>query len=675
MRLLVIQVVLFCLVMPVASLAYSVTGTTEGQSSFKTLSPYFLIEGKEEGLELFPLKSTSVKANINGVIADVRVTQEYANMGTSPINARYVFPASTHAAVHGMRMTVGEDVVVAKIKERQIAKKEFKEAKKAGKSASLLEQHRPNVFSMSVANIMPGERVKVELHYSELLVPEAGKYEFVYPTVVGPRYSTIPEAGAADHHQWLKNPYLTSDKKPTSDLSINVTLTAGLPIQKVACSSHITDVDWNGKSQARITLAKSETSGGNRDFILEYRLAGDQIHSGLMLYQSEKENFFMLMAQPPKQVTLDSIPPREYIFVVDVSGSMHGFPLDTAKVLMQKLISSLRSTDRFNVILFAASAQILAPHSLPATQDNISRALNLINSQRGGGGTELYRALKKGLALTRLEGFARSIVVVTDGYIAAEREVFGLIADNLNKSNVFTFGIGKGVNRYLIEGMAKAGQGVPFVVTDPQAADSLAMQFKAYIQAPVLSGIDIDFGTFEVYDVEPKVQGDLLAQRPLVVCGKWRGQPKGVIRIKGTAGNGPYNQTIDVAQSKPSQTNSVLAYLWARRRLSRLIDFSPQTHDENLRKQVTQLGLAYQMLTRYTSFIAVHEKIRNTSAPAKDVAQPLPLPQHVSNYAVGGRKVPEPGIISVIVLMILLISAFLWRRRYYETVWHNLIKK
>jgi Ca-activated chloride channel family protein len=288
------------------SLLMPVVAQAASETQSKVLSPYFFVESSNEGLECFSLKSTSVTATINGVIADVKVTQEYANLGTKPINARYTFPGSTRAAVHGMRMTVGEEVVVAQIKEREQAKNDFTKAKAAGQSAPLPEQQRPNVFSMNVANIMPSDKVTIELHYSELLIPEKGKYEFVYLTVVGPRYSTIPEAGAADHHQWLKNPYMTEGKEPTSTFAMNVTLAAGMPIQQVACTTHATDVAWDNKSQARITLAQNETKGGNRDFILEYRLAGDQIHSGLMLYQGEKENFFTLMMQPPAQVAIDT---------------------------------------------------------------------------------------------------------------------------------------------------------------------------------------------------------------------------------------------------------------------------------------------------------------------------------------------------------------------------------
>ncbi len=635
----------------------------EVENETKTLSPYFLVEGGNEGLECFPLKATSVAATINGVIADVKVTQEYANLGKQPISARYVFPASTRAAVHGMRMIVGENVVVARIKEREAAKQEFEKAKTAGKSASLLEQQRPNVFTMSVANIMPGDKVTIELHYSELLVPEKGMYEFVYPTVVGPRYSTIPEAGAADHHQWLKNPYLTEGKEPTSTFAINVTLAAGMPIHQVACSTHATDVAWDNKSQARITLAKSESKGGNRDFILEYRLAGDQIHFGLMLYQGEKENFFTLMVQPPARIETDSIPRREYIFVVDVSGSMHGFPLDISKVLLRRLIGSLRETDSFNLILFDGAAYVMAPASVPADQTNIAAALNLIDKQQGGGGTELYRALEKALALPRTEGAARTTVVITDGYIAAERNVFGLISDNLNQTNVFAFGIGFSVNRFLIEGMAKAGQGEPFIVTQEQAAADAAMRFKAYVQAPVLTGISIDFGSFEAYDVEPTIQGDLFAERPLIISGKWRGRSEGTIQVHGTTGSGPYDQAIDVAQSTPSETNSALPYLWARKRVSRLTDFAPREPDDAARQEVVRLGLTYQLLTRFTSFIAMLEQVRNSGAPAKDILQPLPLPKGVSNLAIGSRNVPEPEISIILILAGLIVLAIVWRRR------------
>lgn len=638
-------------------------GPALAQTPSKTLSPYLFIEGGDQAKDRFPLKHTSVEAVINGVIADVKVTQRYANMAEHPINARYVFPASVQAAVHGMQMTVGEDVVVAKIKERQAAEQEFNEAKASGQSASLLEQQRPNVFTMQVANIMPGETATIELHYSELLIPETGQYTFVYPTVVGPRYSAIPEATADDHHLWIENPYLSSGRKPTSEFTMNITLAAGLPLQQVACDTHATEVSWQSEARAHIKLAESETHGGNRDFILNYRLSGDQIHAGMMLYEGEDENFFTLMVQPPERVVPEAIPAREYIFVVDVSGSMHGFPLDTAKTLLKELIGSLRRADTFNVILFAGAAQVLAPKSLPADPANIKAALKHIDQEQGGGGTELYRAIKRGLALPRTSEQSRTMVVVTDGYIAAEKEVFGLIADNLNRSNLFAFGIGSSVNRYLIKGLAKAGLGEPFVVTDPRFADHAAKRFQNYIQAPLLTGIKIDFGDFDTYDVEPKVTADLFAQRPLVICGKWRGAPDGTVAMTGYTGGGAYEQKFSISPHLVSSGSTrALPFLWARTRLARLSDFSPhENDDEATRAEVTRLGLDYNLLTRYTSFVAVHEKVRNTAAPAQEVDQPLAMPHGVSNLAVGGRNVPEPGL----TVMVLMVSAatLLWTRR------------
>ncbi len=653
-----------CVVM-VAWLLVGWTGVdvAGAEDAAKTLSPYFFVESGDTGAEHFPLKSTSVNAEITGMIADVRVTQAYANMGADPINARYIFPASTRAAVHGMRMTVGEDVVTAQIQAREEARETFHQAKAAGQSASLLEQQRPNVFSMQVANIMPGETVVITLHYSELLVAEAGVYRFVFPTVVGPRYAAAMESEADDGRQWVHNPYLPSGRKAADRFDLRVDLATGLPIQEVACATHMTDVDWHDEAHALVTLAENETGGGDRDFILEYRLSGETIHSGLMLAKGEKENFFLLMVQPPRRVNPEQVPPREYIFVVDVSGSMHGFPLDTAKALLRELIGGLRDQDRFNVILFSGGARLLAPQSLPADARHIAAALDLIDRQGGGGGTELKRALEKALALPQTDDTARTLVVVTDGYIAAERPVFRLIAGNLNRANLFAFGIGSSVNRYLIEGLARAGQGEPFVVTEAEAAPSAARRFQAYVRAPLLAHVAVDFGAFDAYDLEPEISADLFAQRPLIICGKWRGRPEGEIRVSGHTGKGLYERRFVVSPRMLAREDRALPLLWARSRLSRISDFASSEDEDATREQVTRLGLGYHLLTAYTSFVAVHETVRNTGAPAQDVDHPLPLPLGVSNLAVGGRRVPEPGL-GVLGVLLIGFGMLLRRRRW-----------
>ncbi|MET0594369.1 MAG: VIT domain-containing protein, partial [Polyangiaceae bacterium] len=253
--------------------------------SDKTLSPYFFIDGGDPAVDQLPLKDTRVEIAVSGVIADVTVRQIYENQGTRAIHARYVFPASTRAAVYGMTMTVGNQRIVAKIKEREAAKKEFEKAKEEGKSASLLEEDRPNVFSMNVANIMPSDTIAVELKYTELLVPEGGTYEVVYPTVVGPRYSNKSAANVKPHDKFALAPYLHEGESTKSELHISAKLSTGVPLEDVACTTHQVTTQKSDASHADVTLAPSEVFAGNRDFILRYGLAGNQVNSGLLLYQ------------------------------------------------------------------------------------------------------------------------------------------------------------------------------------------------------------------------------------------------------------------------------------------------------------------------------------------------------------------------------------------------------
>lgn len=639
----------------------------------KTLAPYFYIENGDESVDSFPLKGTDVEATISGVIADVTVIQTYENAGTRPINARYIFPASTRAAVHGMTMTVGETVIKAKIQEKDAAQQQFDQAKKEGKSASLLKQHRPNVFSMNVANIMPGDHIQIRLEYSEFLVPSDAIYEFVFPGVVGPRYSNQPESGAPENDLWVKNPYLKEGTPDQTKFHMAVHLSTGIPLQEVLCKTHKTDISYENSATATINLAGTETDGGNRDFILNYRLSGHQIQSGLLLYKGADENFFALMVQPPERIVESLIPNREYIFVVDVSGSMHGFPLNVSKQLLESLIGNLRPTDKFNVVLFSGGSFVMSPVSVAADQANIDRAMAVINNQQGGGGTELGQALKTALALPKDENVSRTIVIATDGYIDAERDVFELIAENLNKANVFSFGIGSSVNRYLIEGMAKAGQGEPFIVTDPSEAEAAASRFREYIRSPLLSNIKVSYQGFDAYDIEPVTIPDLFAKRPLIIFGKWRKDAQGSISLSGMTGSGKYEQTFDISRTAPSDSNSPLRYLWARHKIAALSDFNPSRNNSEHQKEITSLGLTYNLLTQYTSFIAVSEKISNPSGNGQDVNQPLPLPKNVSNLAVGNgcAPVPEPDLFVVtggLLLGVMLLSVRKWRRRWAKTL-------
>jgi Ca-activated chloride channel family protein len=416
---------------------------------------------------------------------------------------------------------------------------------------------------------------------------------------------------------------------------------------------------------AQVSLDDSDPFQGNRDFILRYRLAGNLISSGLLLFQGQDENFFLYMAQPPQRVSSNDIPTREYIFVVDVSGSMDGFPLNTSKQLLRDLIGKLKPTDKFNVVLFAGDSSVLSEKSLEANQENIDRAINLLEQQRGSGGTELLAAVQRAMSLPRDTSVSRSIVLVTDGYISGEQGVFDYIRENLNKCNVFAFGIGSSVNRYLIEGVAKAGMGEPFIVTEPAEAPGVAAKFREYIKSPVLTDIQITSPGFETYDVYPAHMPDLLAQRPVILFGKWRGPVSGTFELHGKTGWGDYATSLDVANVKPEETNRALRYLWARHRISELSDYGSSNVAPEDVKEITALGLKYSLLTQYTSFIAVREKIVNPDGQAHDVNQPLPLPLGVSDLAVGdgAETGSEPELIWLLVLSLLVAVTMMIRTR------------
>ena len=635
---------LLCLVVPILVSAQTTRLGTRSESSAdsvmsrtdRTLSPYFVVKSDDPSVDRLPLLSTKADVSIAGVIADVKVKQVYKNDGKKPIEAIYTFPASTRAAVYAMKMTIGDRTIVARIQEREKARQDYEAARQHGQTASLLEQQRPNVFQMNVANIMPGDFITVEMSYTELLVPAEGVYEFAYPTVVGPRYSNVNEKEAPKSEHWVKSPYTHEGEAPTYEFGMNARIAAGLPIQEIACPSHKTSIKYEGLTEATVALDPSEKQGGNRDFVLRYRLAGGKIESGLLLYKGKDENFFLAMIQPPKRIEQFQIPPREYIFIVDVSGSMHGFPLDISKTLLRNLLANLRPKDYFNVLLFSGDNAVLAEHSLPATKVNLEKAIKVIDEQRGGGGTEILPALRRSLALPRAKGTSRNFVIITDGYVTVETEAFDLIRKSLGQANFFAFGIGSGVNRYIIEGMARVGMGEPFVIEKPDAAAAQAEKFRKYIQTPVLTDINVSFPGFDAYDVEPEHVPDVLAERPIIISGKWRGAGNGTIKVTGMSAQGAYSRTLSVAEFSPDTANSALRYLWARQRIQMLADYNNLRQDSARIKEVTALGLKYSLLTQYTSFVAIDKKVRNVGGKTEVVEQALPLPQGVSDYAVGG---------------------------------------
>jgi Ca-activated chloride channel family protein len=435
-----------------------------------------------------------------------------------------------------------------------------------------------------------------------------------------------------------------------------VKLAAGLPIDEVRCISHKVETEFEDKGTAMVKLGAGEERGANRDFVLQYRLAGKEVASGLLLYEDPggEENFFLLNVQPPKRPQIEEVPPREYVFVVDVSGSMRGFPLETSKALLRELLPKLRPADRFNVVLFAGSHDLLSQRSLPATEQNVSRAIELIDRHSGGGGTEMLPPIRTAFEMESDEGMSRSILLVTDGLVTYEKATFDLIRDSLGEANVFTFGIGKSINRLLIEGVAHAGCGEPVIVTRAAEASSAARRFWNYVSTPVLTDIEIDYGGLDVYDVEPPSVPDVIADRPVVVFGKWRGKAEdaGEVKLTGKAGDRDVEMSSPIADALAAGDEAgpeALPYLWARKRIAMLGDYRKLSNDNETVEEITQLGLSYNLLTDYTSFVAVDD------APVKKGAAAAKRPQTSKP-----RPTPEPGVAA---LTLIGFATLLLRRR------------
>ncbi|MEE9361989.1 MAG: VIT and VWA domain-containing protein [Cellulophaga sp.] len=591
-------------------------------------SPYLLVSNPDA---IIPLKASKTQVHISGTIAHVQLTQVYHNLGETAIEAKYMFPLSIQAAVHKMTMRIGNRTITAKIFEKQEAQKVYKQALREGKRAAKLDQERPNIFQMSVGNIMPKDEVTIDIYYTELLVPVHGEYQFVAPAVVGPRYT-----GENSSKETVFNtPYTKEGIADTFDYLLSVQINAGITIKNVASSSHKIQVDYSHQNKAEVVLLDSNVNPANRDFILNYSLRGNSIQTGLLLYEHEEDNYFVYLMEPTKKVLLKDIPSREYLFIVDVSGSMNGYPLEVSKSLMRNLLCNLRPSDTFNVQLFASSSTMFSPFPVVAEDKYIEAAIRFLSEGQGGGGTQLLSALKKAYELPRQDPTsARSMVIITDGYVSVEKEAFELIRKNLDQANVFTFGIGSSVNRYLIEGMAKVSQSESFIATTKEEALKVAAAFKTYIASPLLTQIKLKAKGFDIYDVTPSSIPDVFSARPVVVYGKYRGKPQGKLILTGYQGKKKFKQEYKVTSKDLDSTNTALRYLWARKKIEILDDYKKLFY-EDVKEKVVSLGLKYNLLTQYTSFVAVDETIVNKDGTLKTSKQSLPMPQHTTNMAVG----------------------------------------
>jgi Ca-activated chloride channel homolog len=625
-------------------------------------------QGKPGGL--CPLKHTDVKAEVSGFLARVSLTQEFHNPRDEKIEAVYVFPLPPRSAVDQLTMDVGGRVIRGEIKRHEEAQRLFAQARTEGRVAALLDQERPNLFTQAVTNIPPGASVKVTISYVETLHYEDGVYEFTFPMVVGPRY--IPGGTKSGDEQdddkqaavgtdqvpdaaRITPPRMPGGMRPGHDISLEVAIDTGVPLEHTASELHEIEVDRDGNHQAVVRL-KEKAAIPDRDFTLRFGVGGMQIADAVLTHRDERGGYFTLMLQPPSRVAAKDVTPKELVFVLDTSGSMGGLPIETAKRVMELALDGLYEHDTFNLITFSGDTSILFDKPVQATQMNLRKAKQFLEGKRGDGGTEMMKAIRAALADTDAQDHIRIVCFLTDGNVGNDMEIVGEIQRH-PKARVFSFGIGNSVNRFLLDKMAEQGRGEAEYVflnrgdqKDTEAAADAAKRFYERVRSPLLTDISVDWNGLPVEDVYPKRLPDLFSARPLFITGRYTGAASGVIRLRGKAAGADFLREINVDLPESEERHDAMASLWARTRIDELMtqDFGG-LQSGNVRKdveeEITRLGLDYRLMTQFTSFIAVDEVVTAPGEAPQRVAVPVAAPN-------GTMMIPANGMYAVAALTV-----------------------
>lgn len=592
--------------------------------------------GRDAG-ERCPLKNTAVRAEISGFVARVFVTQEYSNTTGRKIEALYTFPLPSRAAVDDMTLITGNRTIKASIKEREEARRIYDEARNRGNVAALLDQERPNVFKQFVANIEPGAQVKITLSYAETLKYEEGDYEWSFPMVVGPRY--VPRH--AQETAGMNPKYAPPETRAGHDLSLEVTLDAGLPVREMRSKTHEIDVQRPSPNRASLHLAQRKVIP-NKDFILQYSVAGEKIADTLIAHRGPLGGYFTFVLQPPERVTAEDVTPKELIFVLDTSGSMSGFPIEKAKEAMKFALDGLYPRDTFNLITFAGDTSILFPQPAPATRENLATAQAFLAARRGSGGTEMMKAIRAALAPSGDRDHVRIVCFMTDGYVGNDFEIVNEVKRNPG-ARVFSFGIGSSVNRFLLSKMAEEGRGEVEFVGLQDDGSAAARRFHERIRNPLMTDISLQWNGLPVDEVYPKRIPDLFSAKPVLVHGRYSQGATGTLTLRGLMNGKPFVRNIKVSLPGAQPEHATMATLWAREKVEDLMsrdwnalrNVSPE---DATRREITDLGLKFRILTQYTSFVAVEEQRVTEGGKAVVVEVPVEMPEGVSHEGVFVRN-------------------------------------
>lgn len=605
-----------------------------------------------------PLKHTDVKASVSGFISQVSVTQQFVNPYSEKIEAVYVFPLPEDAAVNDFLMKVGDRTIRGIIRERGEAERIYAAAREQGYAASLLTQERPNIFTQKVANIEPGKSIDISITYFNTLAYRDGAFEFVFPMVVGPRFNppvsegeraigmggegvgAVPRGAVHSSGQTTEVQYLRPGERSGADIAVELTIDAGMKIESVRSATHAVNVARESLTRARVTLGRSDRIP-NRDLVVRIGVAGSDVRTGIVRQETKDGEYFAMMVVPPARLEQVRRGAIEWVFVVDCSGSMDGYPLTKAKECVARGLSKLRDGDSFQIIRFAAEAGLFAKAPVAATTQNIRRGTAWVNGLNSMGGTYMIEGVRAALTYPHAAGRERVVCFLTDGYIGNERDILREIRTLLGPSHIFSFGVGTSVNRYLMDSMARIGRGaVAYVGPQDNVADAMDPFFDRVTHA-AMTNVRIDFEGCEVADVYPRRLPDLYVGRPIMVMGRLpRGAETGQVRVLGSilGDRGVRDAELSAAWPERARRDSAIGALWARGRIAYLSEEMLGGDAAELRGAVLNTALVHNLVSQYTAFVAVDSMTRTQGDHGTTVVVPVPMPEGVRYETTVGKR-------------------------------------
>ena len=569
-----------------------------------------------------PLLSTDVAFRITGMVARAHVIQTFENASADWVEGVYVFPLPENAAVDHLRLRVGERTIEGEIREREAAQRTYVAARASGRRAALLDQERPNIFTTSVANIGPRERVTVELEYQQTLRYENGRYSMRFPMVVGPRY--VPGALKVSDASRITPPVLRPDSGRENRLRLHVDLDAGVPLATVSSPYHALRTREVSESRREFDLADGDVPA-SRDFELDWApQAGPSPRVAWFTERKHGRYYGLLMILPPAASPGARLA-REVTFVLDTSGSMAGASIRQAKEALELALARLGPGDRFNVIEFNSSAQRLFAAPQDVNPRNVRLAIDWVRGLEARGGTEMASALRLALAGGEAEGRIRQVVFLTDGAVGNEEALFGLIRERLGEARLFTVGIGSAPNSHFMSKAAQLGRGTFTYIGRIDEVQQKMSELFAKIESPVMKGIEVRWPAGVHAEAWPARVPDLYAGEPVVVVCELD-RLAGDLRISGTRDGRAWEARVPLAAHGDG---AGVGSLWARGKVESLTDSLREGAPEDaVRAQVIELAMAHRLVTKYTSFVAVDTSPARASGEAlKQTAVPTNLPE------------------------------------------------